>query len=310
MSKAEYRYYELPQNLPLLALTGEKWETVYGMDNMHFHNYLEVGYCYYGNGIIQFAEKELPYHAGTLTFIPKNIPHRTCPAPEEHTCKQKWEYLFVDTDMILKKIFADAPEKYAKMQKNLSEEVFVLENDRNATAVNLLQMIIEEVQQKKNNYRYAAFSLAFNFLLFFERLNNGLNRDASGKDYSRSDTMNYIRKIINYMEIHYMEEIKAKDLAGSCGLSETHMRRIFSEYANMSPSEYLNVIRINKACELLAHGSESIEEVARLTGYQVLSTFLRNFKKMTGLSPSAWRKKALQDPQNIASYQISVLKGW
>ena len=52
MSKAEYRYYELPQNLPLLALTGEKWETVYGMDNMHFHNYLEVGDCYYGNGII------------------------------------------------------------------------------------------------------------------------------------------------------------------------------------------------------------------------------------------------------------------
>ena len=73
MSKAEYRYYELPQNLPLLALTGEKWETVYGMDNMHFHNYLEVGYCYYGNGIIQFAEKVLPYHAGTLTFIPKNM---------------------------------------------------------------------------------------------------------------------------------------------------------------------------------------------------------------------------------------------
>lgn len=41
MSKAEYRYYELPQDLPLLVLTGEKWETIYGMDNMHFHNYLK-----------------------------------------------------------------------------------------------------------------------------------------------------------------------------------------------------------------------------------------------------------------------------
>lgn len=105
MSKAEYRYYELSQDLPLLVLTGEKWETVYGMDNMHFHNYLEVGYCHYGNGIIQFAEKETPYHAGTLTFIPKNIPHRTCPVPEEHNRKQKWEYLFIDTDRILKKSF-------------------------------------------------------------------------------------------------------------------------------------------------------------------------------------------------------------
>ena len=298
MSKAEYRYYELSQDLPLLVLTGEKWETVYGMDNMHFHNYLEVGYCHYGNGIIQFAEKETPYHAGTLTFIPKNIPHRTCPVPEEHNRKQKWEYLFIDTDRILKKVFEDAPEKYTKMQKNLSREVLVLDSSKNALAVELLQMIIEETQQKKYHYKYAVLSLAFNFLLFFDRLNT-LD---SGDELSHSDAMDYVRKIINYMEQHYTEDIKAKDFAKSCGLSETHMRRIFSEY--------LNVVWINKACELLAHGSTSIEEVARSVGYPVLSTFLRNFRKITGLSPSAWRKKALENPQNIATYQISVLKGW
>ena len=306
MSKAEYRYYELSRDLPLLVLTGEKWETVYGMDNMHFHNYLEVGYCHYGNGIIQFAEKETPYHAGTLTFIPKNIPHRTCPVPEEHNRKLKWEYLFIDTDSILKKVFEDAPEKYTKMQKNLSREVLVLDSSKNALAVELLQMIIEETQQKKYHYKYAVLSLTFNFLLFFDRLNT-LD---SGDELSHSDAMDYVRKIINYMEQHYTEDIKAKDFAKSCGLSETHMRRIFSEYTNMPPSEYLNVVRINKACELLAHGSTSIEEVARSVGYPVLSTFLRNFRKITGLSPSAWRKKALENPQNIATYQISVLKGW
>ena len=201
MSKAEYRYYELSQDLPLLVLTGEKWETVYGMDNMHFHNYLEVGYCHYGNGIIQFAEKETPYHAGTLTFIPKNIPHRTCPVPEEHNRKQKWEYLFIDTDRILKKVFEDAPEKYTKMQKNLSREVLVLDSSKNALAVELLQMIIEETQQKKYHYKYAVLSLAFNFLLFFDRLNT-LD---SGDELSHSDAIDYVRKIINYMEQHYTE---------------------------------------------------------------------------------------------------------
>ena len=90
-----------------------------------------------------------------------------------------------------------------------------------------------------------------------------------------------------------MEEIKARDYARSCGLSETHMRRIFSEYTNMSPSEYLNVVRINKACELLAHGNDSIEDISRAAGYPVLSTFQRNFRKITGLSPSAWRKQGI-----------------
>lgn len=173
-------------------------------------------------------------------------------------------------------------------------------------AANLLQMIIEEAQQKKSNYKYAILSLTFNFLLFFDRLNSF----AHDTEFSDSDSMNYVRKIVNYMELHYMEDLKAKDFAKNCGLSETHMRRIFSEYANMPPSEYLNVVRINKACELLAHKNVSIEEAARSVGYPVLSTFLRNFRKIIGLSPSAWRKKALQNPQNITSYQISVLKGW
>ena len=90
MQKAEYRYYEISQDLPVMALSGKKWEIIYGTDNMHFHNCLEIGYCHYGNGTICVAEKELPYHAGTITFIPKNTPHRTCPTPEERGKKQKW----------------------------------------------------------------------------------------------------------------------------------------------------------------------------------------------------------------------------
>ena len=49
---------------------------------------------------------------------------------------------------------------------------------------------------------------------------------------------------------------------------------------------------------------------ANSVGYPVLSTFMRNFKKTTGISPNAWRRKALENPENVATYQISVLKGW
>ena len=56
--------------------------------------------------------------------------------------------------------------------------------------------------------------------------------------------MDYIRKLINYMELHYMENIMAKDLAKCCELSETHMRRIFLEHTNATPLEYLNLVRI------------------------------------------------------------------
>ena len=168
-----------------------------------------------------------------------------------------------------------------------------------------MQMIIEEEQCKRPNYKYAIPALALNLLLFFDRLGQ-----EKMEEPPLSDTMDYIRNLINYMELHYMENIMAKDLAKCCELSETHMRRIFLEHTNATPLEYLNLVRINKACELLMKGNCSVESVSEQVGYTVLSTFMRNFKKITGLSPNSWRKKALEDPENIGAYQISVFKGW
>lgn len=88
------------------------------------------------------------------------------------------------------------------------------------------------------------------------------------------------------------------------------MRRIFLEATNITPAEYLNLIRIKKACGILMKEKYSIEEVANLVGYTVQSTFMRNFKRITGTSPNAWRKKALKNPENIAAYEVSVLRGW
>ena len=61
---------------------------------------------------------------------------------------------------------------------------------------------------------------------------------------------------------------------------------------------------------MLAKENCSIEKVASSVGYPVLSTFMRNFKKITGTSPNAWRRKSLENPENVATYQVTVLKGW
>ena len=55
--------------------------------------------------------KRLPYHAGTITFIPKNTPHRTCPTPEERGKKQNGN-IIVDVEEILKRGFVN-------VQKNI-----------------------------------------------------------------------------------------------------------------------------------------------------------------------------------------------
>ena len=219
---------------------------------------------------------------------------------------KKWEYLFVDVEEILKRGFVNVPEKYIYVEQNLSKKISVLENAGSTKAAALMQMIIEEIQLRQANYRYTVSTLAFNLVLFFDRLDNENIKFQNNS----MDTLDYTRKIINHIEIHYMEDIRAKDLAKACDLSETHMRRIFIEATNITPSEYLNLVRIKRACEILAKEKCPIEKVANSVGYPVLSTFMRNFKKTTGISPNVWRRKALENPENVAAYQVSVLKGW
>ena len=161
---------------------------------------------------------------------------------------------------------------------------------------------IKEAIQMHDKY----ISSEESYLEYLDRLDN---ENIKFQNNSR-ETLDYTRKIISYIELHYMEDIGGKDFARACNLSETHMRRIFIESANITPSEYLNLVRIKKACEMLAKEKCSIEKVSNSVGYPVISTFMRNFKKITGISPNAWRRKALENPENVAAYQVSVFKGW
>ena len=167
-----------------------------------------------------------------------------------------------------KRGFVNVPEKYIYVEQNLSKKISVLENAGSTKAAALMQMIIEEIQLRQANYRYTVSTLAFNLVLFFDRLDN---ENIKFQNNSR-ETSDYTRKIISYIELHYMEDIGGKDFARACNLSETHMRRIFIESANITPSEYLNLVRIKKACEMLAKEKCSIEKVSNSVGYPVIST--------------------------------------
>ena len=104
-----------------------------------------------------------------------------------------------------KRGFVNVPEKYIYVEQNLSKKISVLENAGSTKAAALMQMIIEEIQLRQANYRYTVSTLAFNLVLFFDRLDN---ENIKFQNNSR-ETSDYTRKIISYIELHYMEDIGA-----------------------------------------------------------------------------------------------------
>lgn len=74
--KIFFRYYEIPRDSYVLALFGEEWNRKYGSEgeSLHFHNHLEVGYCYKGEGVIKLENGDYPYFPQTFTMIPEKLP--------------------------------------------------------------------------------------------------------------------------------------------------------------------------------------------------------------------------------------------
>lgn len=80
-------------------------------------------------------------------------------------------------------------------------------------------------------------------------------------------------------------------VADTLQINPTYLSRVFARYFDdLSFGEYIRKMRIEKAIQLLETTSDSLAEIAYLTGFSDQSHFNRIFKKQTGQSPSAFRK--------------------
>ena len=103
-----------------------------------------------------------------------------------------------------------------------------------------------------------------------------------------------IRKIMDEIKEHYTENITLPGLAEKYAISVSYLSELLKEHLQLSFSEYISSKRIQKAKELLADESLSIEQIAEQTGYNDYFYFTKVFKKNTGISPSKYRKNLLE----------------
>lgn len=73
--KIELRYYYMPAGSPILPLLGERWVQNYGtgIEDLHFHNFMEIGFCYYGEGILTLGEEKRKFTGRQFTAILKGF---------------------------------------------------------------------------------------------------------------------------------------------------------------------------------------------------------------------------------------------
>ncbi len=116
--------------------------------------------------------------------------------------------------------------------------------------------------------------------------------DQGGKTGSSAGIHGFTEDVIAYLNDHYMEDISLDDLSRRFFVSRAYLTRSFRAVTGVTLIQYLTVVRIRKACLLLKDTEDSVTEIARACGFSGGTYFENVFKRLRGMTPRQYRKKA------------------
>lgn len=97
--------------------------------------------------------------------------------------------------------------------------------------------------------------------------------------------------VIRHIETHYAEPVSMAGMARLAGISATHFNRRFQQLLRTSPTSYLLTVRVQAARRALSETRRTMAEIAADIGFCDQSHFTRHFRRHTGLTPAAYRKR-------------------
>lgn len=111
-----------------------------------------------------------------------------------------------------------------------------------------------------------------------------LVRNHSMRGYSPA-----VQKVINYIDFNYQEDLSLKRIAELFSISPSYLSALFRKETGTTLTEYVNSKRIDISVSLLNTTDFSIQNIAAQVGFLDVNYYTRIFKKLKGLSPSAYR---------------------
>ncbi|GAB3330561.1 AraC family transcriptional regulator [Larkinella ripae] len=255
--------------------------------NWHFHPHFQLFLVEEGSGTRFIGDSIKPFSEGDLVFLGPNLPH---------LWRSDQAFFQRDTGLITRGIVVYFSEDF------LGDHFF------DKPEMSLMQQLLEHarrglewadptramVQQALRNL--AAHPVNFNRVLTFLRLLDELSHAA---DYRFITSLGYtntvkpsetdrMQQVHNYVLGHFHDDISLDTVSDLAGMTPPAFCRYFKARANKTFSEFVSEIRIGHSCKLLMEGKLSVTQVSYESGYRTLSNFNRQFKGITGQTPSEY----------------------
>ena len=99
-----------------------------------------------------------------------------------------------------------------------------------------------------------------------------------------------VTEIADYLADNCGIKLVLSDVANKYSYSQDHIIRLFRQHFRITPHQYLTMVRINRAQQLLVSSNRTVSQIAEDCGYDDISVFMRAFRKRNGMTPAKWRK--------------------
>ena len=227
----------------------------------HKHDYAEIMYFLCGTMLINANNHDYYPKASGIIFYPPGVEHK-----ETRTSSQLQEAMTIG---------------YRSPVTPVAQNAFLL-SDKDG----VFRSLFHQIYTLKNNPQTETTDELlepYRRTLFLQMVRFHSDKSLHTKS---------VAKIISaYMQEHYYEDLTLAYLTNLVSISPSQLIRTFNQEFHIPPGKYLEQIRIESAVQLLKNSSLRINEISEQVGYPDTSYFWRVFKKQTGSSPSAYRKR-------------------
>ena len=99
-----------------------------------------------------------------------------------------------------------------------------------------------------------------------------------------------VSDVIKYIYDNYTKELTINDVTEKFDITDTKLNKILMAYSGKRFIEFLNALKIDKACEMLLTTDKSVIDISFELGFNTVKTFNNNFTKLKNMSPTDFRK--------------------